>query len=240
MPYADVVYDIARYSDGEIPADLHYAPKNLARIDTTYHGQKEDAGRVPRTTSCRVRSTARATSDAARARHGARGVGQHRPGALEPGCRRRVGPVGDARHAAHLQARSSKLEVEYFGGIVRPVRRPRATGCPTASSDYAQINIPGWADGGDAMHTGAFDTYDGAVDRQAADRRLHRRRAGRAVRLPGRATCTDLPDGEQDWRVVSTATHDGSHLAGSTKTVSEWTFRSDGQARTTGRIGCCR
>ena len=29
--------------------------------------------------------------------------------------------------------------------------------------------------------------------------------------------------------MVSTATHDGSHLAGSTKTVSDWTFRSTGQ-----------
>jgi hypothetical protein len=43
------------------------------------------------------------------------------------------------------------------------------------------------------------------------------------------ANAYELPDGEQDWRVVSTATHDGSHLPGSTKTVTEWGFRSAGQ-----------
>ena len=44
VSHSDVVYDIARFSQGEIPADLHYAPKNLAKIDTTYYGQKEELG----------------------------------------------------------------------------------------------------------------------------------------------------------------------------------------------------
>ncbi|WP_092668207.1 hypothetical protein [Agromyces flavus] len=38
----------------------------------------------------------------------------------------------------------------------------------------------------------------------------------------------DLPDGDAEVRVVNTATHDGSALASSTKTLSEWTFTTSG------------
>src|SRR4029079_2389263 len=44
VPYSDVIYDIAGFSDGEIPSDLPYAPTKLAKVDTTFYGQKEDLG----------------------------------------------------------------------------------------------------------------------------------------------------------------------------------------------------
>ena len=84
------------------------------------------------------------------------------------------------------------------------------------------------SDGADPIRTGAFDTWmEPSTVKQLTDVYID----GELVRqAQGQgATVRDLPDGEQDWRVVSTATHDGSHLAGSTRTVSEWTFRSAGQ-----------
>ena len=39
---ADEIWDLARYTDGEIPSDLHYEPTDLARIDTTYMGEAGD------------------------------------------------------------------------------------------------------------------------------------------------------------------------------------------------------
>ncbi len=83
-------------------------------------------------------------------------------------------------------------EAGYFGGIVRPYV---ATGywVPYRTAGYAQINIPGWADGLDPDHTGAFDTYAENAPVSAAHRRLHRRRA-RSRRARTRApTCTTSP-----------------------------------------------
>ena len=128
--YADVVYDIARYSDGEIPADLAYAPKDLTRIDTTYHGQKEMLGefRYDFVPGAHVRL---GILPASRARRRARGVGQHRPAPLEPGRRRRVGALGDARHPAHLRAGRPISRWSTSAGSCVPTS-DSATGSPTA------------------------------------------------------------------------------------------------------------
>lgn len=223
--YTDVSYDIARYSDGEIPTNLAYAPKKLARVDVRYHGQKDELAEfrydyVP-----------------------GRDVGLGFPMIGMRGMDRTEWVNTDAVkwnkwvsvHAVMWEMRDytrsykpgERTDAEYFGGIVRPYV---GTGywVPYRQSDYAQINVPSWADGGSSTHTGGFDTYiEPSTVQQLTDIYID----GQLVtqgRYQG-ANVFDLPDGEQEWRVVSTATHDGSHLEGSTKTVSEWTFRSEGK-----------
>ncbi|MCP2636575.1 S8 family serine peptidase [Microbacterium sp. HD4P20] len=223
--YADVVYDIARYSDGEIPQDLAYAPENLTRIDTRYHGQNELVGEF------RYDFVPGAEYGAGFAMRAERGV--VREEWVNTDDLRWNQGVGvdsvrwEMRDILRTYEPGQELEVEYFGGIVRPYVGP-GFWVPHRVSDYAQINVPSWADGGDAMHTGSFDTWmEPSTVEQLTDIYID----GELIRQTENqgANVFDLPDGEQEWRVVSTATHDGAHLAGSTKTVSEWTFRSAGQ-----------
>ncbi|WP_203579785.1 S8 family serine peptidase [Microbacterium hibisci] len=227
VPTAEVVYDIAEFGDGEIPADLAYrhTAKDLARIDTRYIGQAEEIGEFrydfvpgaeygsgfPMRTQ---RGTARAewvNTDQLRWYQGAT-----------------ITSVGwEMRDIQRTYQPGERTEAEYYGGIVRPYV---ATGywVPYRQSDNTQINIPSWADGGSGDHTGAFDTWmEPSTVHQSMD--LYIDGELFAQKEHQGANVFDLPDGEQDWRVVSTATHDGAHLAGSTKTVTEWAFRSAGQ-----------
>ena len=227
VPSADVLYDIAEWGDGEIPTNMAYkhSSKDLARIDTRFHGQTEELAEfrydfVP----------------------GAE-YGNGFPYRAERGMDRKewintdnlrwnqwvavTSVMWEIRDKQRTYERGERTSEEYFGGIVRPYI---ATGfwVPYRVSDYAQVNVPSWADGGDADHTGTFDTWmpDKTVTQTAdvyLDGQLIRQAENQGINV------FDLPDGEQDWRVVSTATHDGSHLAGSTKTVTEWTFRSEGK-----------
>lgn len=223
--YADVVYDIARYSAGEIPDDLAYAPKDLTRIDTTYHGQTELLGEF------RYDFVPGAQYGAGYFMIAERGVTREEWVNTED-LRWNQGVGVEAvrwemRDILRTYEPGQKLEAEYFGGIVRPYVG-LGYWVPYRVSDYAQINVPSWADGGSADHTGAFDTWmEPSTVEQLTDIYLD----GELVKQTrGQGAMIDaLPDGEQDWRVVSTATHDGAHLAGSTRTVSEWTFRSAGQ-----------
>ena len=232
------IYDIARFSDGEIPADLHYAPKKLARIDTTYYGQKEDLG------EWRADFVPGVGYSVGLLRCGRCAASCAPSGSTPTRCSgtrvwRSSTPMWEMRDMLRTYEPGERIEAGYFGGIVRPYVG-LGYWVPYRVSDYAQVNVPSWADGIDPMHTGAFDTWMEPATGEAADRRLHRRRAGQAVAQYQGANVYDLPDGEQDWRVVSTATHDGSHLAGSTKTVSEWTLPLGRSAAATGRTGCCR
>ncbi|WP_347975874.1 S8 family serine peptidase [Microbacterium sp. ProA8] len=227
VPTSDVVYDIAEFGDGEIPSDLSYAhtADDLARIDTRFHGQREEIGEFrydfvpgaeygngfPMRTQ---RGTERAewvNTDGLRW-YQSLGITSVR---------------WEMRDIMRSYEPGERTEAEYYGGIVRPYV---GTGywVPNLVSDYAQINIPSWADGGDSAHTGAFDTWsEPSTVQQLTDVYLD----GELIRQTEHqgANVFDLPDGEHDWRVVSTATHDGSHLAGSTKTVSDWTFRATGK-----------
>ncbi|MGN6218700.1 MAG: S8 family serine peptidase [Microbacterium sp.] len=226
VPSTDVVYDIAEYADGEIPENLTYrhSSKDLARIDTRYHGQREQLGEfrydfVP----------------------GAQ-YGTGFPYIAERGMDRAewvntdnlrwnqwvavMSVMWEIRDKLRTYEPGARMSEEYFGGIVRPYV---ATGfwVPYRVSDYAQVNIPSWADGGNPEHTGTFDTWiEPSTVHQSTDVYLDGHLIKQAEHQG--ANVFELPDGEQDWRVVSTATHDGSHLAGSTKTVSDWTFRSEG------------
>lgn len=225
--YSDVVYDIAEWAEGEIPEKMaytHSTRKDLARIDTTYHGQKEELGEF--------------RYDFVPGAEYANGF----PMIAERGKQREewintdglrwnqwvavMSEMWEIRDKLRTYEPGQRLTEEYFGGIVRPYV---ATGfwVPYRLSDYTQINVPSWADGGNADHTGTFDTWNSSTVQQLTDVYIDGELVKQAEHQG--ANVFDLPDGEQEWRVVSTATHDGSHLAGSTKTVTDWTFRSAGQ-----------
>ncbi len=226
VSYSDVVYDIARFSDGEIPGNLSYAPKNLARIDTTYHGQHADMGEWRADFVPGVGYSSGFPMRALRGTVREEWVNTDQPVRWNQGVMV-LAPGWEMRDALRSYQPRQRTQAEYFGGIVRPYVG-LGYWVPYRTSDYAQVNVPSWADGGDAMHTGSFDTWlESATVHQQTQVYLD----GELIKDVARqgANVHDLPDGEQDWRVVSTATHDGSHLDGSTRTVSEWTFRSAGK-----------
>ena len=126
--------------------------------------------------------------------------------------------------------RSLRARVRLAGHVLRADRPPvRGPGywAPMREGDYAQVNVPSWADGGSPQHTGAFDVFQPVDDRsQLTDVWVN---GELRASVPWQsATVFDLPEGESDWRVVNTAVHDGSYLPSSTRTVTEWTFRSSG------------
>ena len=227
VPTSDVVYDIAEFGDGEIPSDLSYVhtEDDLARIDTRFHGQTEEIGEF------RYDFVPGAEYGSGFPMRTQRGT-ERAEWVNTDGLRwyQSLGITSvrwEMRDIMRTYEPGERTEAEYYGGIVRPYV---GTGywVPNLVSDYAQINIPSWADGGDSAHTGAFDTWsEPSTVQQLTDVYLD----GQLIRQTEHqgANVFDLPDGEHDWRVVSTATHDGSHLAGSTKTVSDWTFRATGK-----------
>lgn len=227
VPATDVVYDIAEWGDGEIPTDLAYthSSKDLARIDTRYHGQQEEVAEFRYDF---VPGAEYGNGFPFRAQRGMDRTEWINTDNLRWNQWVAVTSVmWEIRDKQRTYERGERTEEEYFGGIVRPYV---ATGfwVPYRVSDYTQINVPSWADGGDPDHTGSFDTWmpDSTVQ-QLTDVYIDGVLVKQAEHQG--ANLFALPDGEQEWRVVSTATHDGSHLAGSTKTVSDWTFRSEGR-----------
>ena len=71
--------------------------------------------------------------------------------------------------------------------------------------------MPSWADGGEPAHTGALDVFSGDRDRaQLTEVYVDGELAGSSPYQS--AFVGELPDGESEWRVVNTATHDGSYL----------------------------
>ncbi|WP_341998601.1 S8 family serine peptidase [Microbacterium sp. LWH7-1.2] len=227
VPTTDVVYDIAEYADGEIPSDMAYkhSSKDLARIDTRFHGQKEELAEFRYDF---VPGAQYGNGFPFRAQRGMDRTEWVNTDQLRWNQWVAVTSVmWEIRDMQTTYERGERTSEEYFGGIVRPYV---ATGfwVPYRVSDYAQVNIPSWADGGDAQHTGTFDTWiEPSTVHQSTDLYLD----GQLVKQTEHqgANIFDLPDGEQRWRVVSTATHDGSHLGGSTKTVSDWSFTSEGK-----------
>ncbi|MCW3494151.1 S8 family serine peptidase [Microbacterium sp. SSM24] len=223
---SDVLYDIAEYADGKIPAVLAFKPKDLARIDTRFHGQKEELGEF------RYDFVPGAT------------YGNGIPFRTQRGMDREewintdgirwnqwVGVssvMWEMRDKLRTYKAGKRTSAEYFGGIVRP-NLGVGFWVPYRQSDYAQINVPSWADGGNGDRTGTFETWgEPSTVKQLTDIYIDGKLI--AQREHQGANVYELPDGEnQLWRVVSTATHDGSHLAGSTKTVTDWTFRSSGK-----------
>jgi len=227
VPTSESTYDIAHFSEGEIPAEMGYrhSAKDLARIDTRYIGQAEEIGEF------RYDFVPGAEYGSGFPMRTQRGI-EREEWVNTDGLRwyqdAMITSVGwEMRDIQRTYERGERTEADYYGGVVRPYV---GTGfwVPYLASDYAQINIPSWADGGDGEHTGTFDTWaEPSTVQQLTDIYLDGELI--AQKEHQGANVYDLPDGEHDWRVVSTATHDGSHLAGSTKTVSDWTFRASGK-----------
>ena len=227
VPWSDVLYDIAEWGDGEIPADLSYehSSDDLALIDTRFHGQKEELAEFRYDF---VPGSEYGNGFPYRAQRGMDRAEWINTDNLRWNQWVAVSSVmWEIRDKQKTYERGERTTEEYFGGIVRPYI---ATGfwVPYRTSDYAQVNVPSWADGGDSDHTGTFDTWmpEPTITQTTdvyVDGELIKQGQNQGV------TVYPLPDGEQEWRVVSTATHDGSHLEGSTKTVTDWTFRSYGK-----------
>lgn len=221
---ADEIWDIARYSDGEIPADLHYEPTDLARIDTTYHGERGDLVGEFR------------WDFAPNAKYGfglpmgmGRGIERTEWVDTEVGWYQDVTLVEvgwQVRDVLRTYEPGEHVETSYFGPIVRPFVGP-GYWAPNRSSDSLQLNLPSWADGGEPEHTGTFDVFAGHPGfSQVTDLYLD----GEFVKsspFQG-VNAWGLPDGDAEVRVVNTAVHDGTSLPSSTKTVSEWTFTTTG------------
>ncbi|RXZ47619.1 peptidase [Agromyces fucosus] len=223
---ADEIWDIARYSDGAVPDDLDYRPRDLARIDTTYYGDPalvaefrwdfvpgvEYGSGYPMRTTRGLERTEWVNTDQVEWYQDATVV--------DAGWQ-----IRDVKRGFEP---GQELESSYFGAIVRPFVGP-GYWAPNRSGDYAQVNLPSWADGASPDHTGAFDTYSGADDRSQLIEVYIDGALAESSDYQG-ATVWDIPDGESEWRVVDTATHDGTSLESSTSTRTEWTFTSSGSA----------
>ena len=223
---ADEIWDIARYSDGAVPDDLDYRPRDLARIDTTYYGDPslvaefrwdfvpgvEYGSGYPMRTTRGLERTEWVNTDQVEWYQDATVV--------DAGWQ-----VRDVKRGFDP---GEKLESSYFGAIVRPFVGP-GYWAPNRSGDYAQVNLPSWADGASPDRTGAFDTYSGADDRSQLIEVYIDGALAESSDYQG-ATVWDIPDGESEWRVVDTATHDGTFLESSTSTRTEWAFTSSGSA----------
>lgn len=227
IPTATEVYDIARHDDGSIPEDLDFRPTDLARIDTTYYGDTDTlvgefrwdyapgvdyvAGILLRTSQGIERTEWVNTGEV-----------EWYQGAHQIDARWEI------RDMQRAYAPGEVLETSYFGPIVRPFVGP-GYWAPNRTGGYAQVNVPSWADGGSVRHTGAMDIFAGMPDRAQmtevwVDGELKAESPWQS------AVVGELPDGESEWRVRNTATHDGTYLDSSTSTVTEWTFRSTGTA----------
>ncbi|MEF3405466.1 S8 family peptidase [Agromyces sp. CCNWLW203] len=223
---ADEIWDIARYSEGAVPDDLDYRPGELARIDTTYYGEPELVGEYrwdfvpgvehgsgyPMRTTRGLERTEWVNTDQ---------VEWYQDATV-------VGAAWQVRDIRRAYEPGQEVETSYFGAVVRPYVGP-GYWAPNRSGDYAQVNLPSWADGANADRTGAFDTYSGTDDRSQLIEVYLDGELAESSAYQG-ATVWDIPDGESEWRIVDTATHDGTTLESSTSTRTEWTFTSTGTA----------
>lgn len=225
VPTAAETFDIARHSDGSVPEELHYEPKDLARIDTTYHG--ESGALVGEFRWDFAPGVHYGAGYLLRTSRGIERTEWVNTGHVEWYQGAAVVDAGwEVRDMQRAYEPGAVSETSYFGSIVRPFVGP-GYWAPNRTGGYAQVNVPSWADGGNAQHTGAFDVFSPATDRAQltevwVDGRLLASSPWQS------ATVFDLPDGDTGWRVRNTATHDGTYLASSNRTVTEWTFRSNG------------
>ncbi|SIN89874.1 S8 family peptidase [Agromyces cerinus] len=221
---ADEIWDIARYSDGAVPDDLDYRPKDLARIDTTYYGEPALVGEfrfdfVP--------GVEFGTGYPMRATRGIERTEWVNTDQVEWYQQATViEPDWEIRDDKRGYEPGQEIESSYFGSIVRPYVGP-GYWAPVRNGDYAQVNLPSWADGASPDRTGSFGTYSGATDRSQLIEVYIDGALAKSSTYQS-ATVWDIPDGETEWRVVDTATHDGTYLESSTSTRSEWTFTSTG------------
>lgn len=224
IPNSPETYDISRYSSMEIPADLAFKPGKLARIDVRYYGQPTLIGEMrydftPRMTYGSA-FPLRATSGTTRAEYvNTEQVGWYQDVMV-------VEAQWFLRDMLRTYKPGQKVTTSYLGGIVRPYVGP-GYWAPFRAGDNAQVNVPSWADGGDAMHTGAMDVYSGLADRaQLTDVYIDGTQVSSS---PYQSANVDgIPDAAAHWRVVNTATQSSAFLPSSTRTVTDWGFTSAG------------
>ncbi|MFD4957177.1 S8 family serine peptidase [Microbacterium sp. NPDC058389] len=226
IPDADEIWDVAQYGDGAIPANLAYRPGKLAKIDTTYFGQPETVGEFRYDF---VPGALYGSGFPMRAARGAERTEWVNTDQLQwYQDATVVGVDWQIRDVKRAYNAGSRSETSYFGSIVRPYVGP-GYWAPHRSGDGIQFNLPSWADGGDALHTGTFDVFAGnpGIAQQTdvyVDGALAASGQYQGANLWG------LPEDDVELRVVNTATQDGSHLASSTATTTEWSFHSSGAA----------
>ena len=230
IPTTTETFDIALYGDGEVPEALDYRPEALARIDTTYIGEPGVVAEFRYDFVPGVEYGSGYLMGTERGLTRTEWVNTDRVEWYQDAT---VVDAGwQVRDVQRAYEPGEVTETSYFGPVVRPYVGP-GYWAPNRSGDYAQVNLPSWADGANADRTGAFDVFSGTDDRaQLTEVYVDGELAGSSPYQS--ATVWDLPDGESEWRVVNTATHAGNHLASSTATRSEWTFRSTGSAGDSG------
>ncbi|MDL9980153.1 S8 family serine peptidase [Microbacterium sp. ASV49] len=223
-PYSSEVWDLARYSANQVPSDLTYRPQNLARVDTTFYGNKGDQ-------VGELRWDLEPT--------GKYGFGLPMP--TERGLVRTdwVDPsVGWYQEVATIAADwvirdiarhykpGQQLKTAYFGPIVRPYVGQGYWG-PVRVGPGLSLNTPAWSDGGDVEHTGALDMF---LPAPAGTMNTDLYVNGALVQTSPWPDINywDMPEGDAKVRAVVTTTHDGTSLPSSTKTVTEWDFTTSG------------
>jgi len=224
IPYSSEIWDISRYQNGAIAANQTYRPGRLARVETTYTGQKGQKGQI---------------------------VGEFRydfvpgvqygtgfPLAVPRGMTRTewvsthdvewlqepevVDTEWQVRDVKHTYKPGQRTSTSYFDGIVRPYVGP-GYWAPYSSGDGVTLNIPSWADGVTAERTGAANSY---TENGPTTQKITLSVDGTEI---GSSPYQDiwaygLPDGTHTLKIVNDATQDGS-LTGdaSTATHTEWT-----------------
>ncbi|MEU1972257.1 S8 family serine peptidase [Microbacterium sp. NPDC019599] len=224
--YSDEVWDLSHYAEKSVPAGLAYRPTDLARVETTFFGEKGD-------------EIGEARSDINPAGRGGYALymptqrGMVRTDWIDPSADWDTGVLTveglwEIRDAPRSYEPGQRDEQSYFGPIVRPFVG-EGFYAPARYSSTLAINLPAWADGGDAEHTGTI-SLDG--DAPAATVTTDLYLDGELVKSSAWADVNywETPDGTLDARVVQTATHDGTVMASSTKIVSDWTFTTTGTA----------
>ncbi len=224
-PAPEEVFDILRFVDGSVPEELDYHPTDLARIDTTFHGETgeligEFRWDFDPVTQYSVGQMLRTERGLERTDWVNTDQVEWNEGTML------IDASWEMRDLRRSYEPNSVSEDTFYGPIVRPFIGP-GYWAPMREGDYAQVNVPSWADGGSPQHTGALDVFQPVDDRSQitdvwVDGELR-------ASVPWQsATVFDLPEGESEFRVLNTAIHDGSYMPGSNRTVTEWTFHSSG------------
>lgn len=224
--YSDEVWDLSRYVEGSVPQDLEYRPTDLARVTTTFHGTEGDE-------IGEARSDINAAGNGGYALYMPSQRGMVRTDWIDPAADWDTGVITadglwEMRDAAHSYEPGQHSEESWFGPIVRPFVG-EGFYAPMREGTSMAINLPAWADGGGATHTGSIsmdgeDPAGSVTTDLYLDGQLVQSSAWPAVNY------WETPDGTHEARVVQTAVPDADVMSSSSKTVSSWTFKTTGTA----------
>ena len=225
-PYSSEVWDLVRYSDGRVPSDLTYRPGKLARVDTTFYGKKGDemgefrwdfeptgvyGVGLPMLTERGLVRTDWVDSSVGWSQSMATNVGSW-----------------EIRDVLRHYKAGERTTASFFGPIIRPYVG-RGYWAPARVGPGLSLNLPGWSDGGDVEHTGSLEMSE-PVPSGTINTDLYVN--GELVKQSPWPDTNywEMPDGSSKVRAVVTTTQDGTLMASSTKTVTEWDFTSTGTA----------